>query len=81
MGAVTANANSMIAPGVYKHSKSGKLYEVIGIGKNSETLEEMVIYKPLYESETKFWIRPAKMWDEKVIIDEKKRKRFEKIEE
>jgi Uncharacterized protein conserved in bacteria len=67
--------------GKYKHAKSGRLYEVVGVGKHSETLEELVIYKPLYESETKFWIRPIGMWNEEVIIDGKKRKRFEKIVE
>jgi len=63
----------------YIHSKSGKLYEVVGIGKHSETLEDLIIYKPLYKSEVKFWIRPIKMWEEEVVIDGKKRKRFEKF--
>jgi hypothetical protein len=72
---------TIIKTGKYRHTKSGKLYQVIGVGKHSETLEEIVIYKPLYKSETKFWVRPAKMWNEEVIIEGKKRKRFEKVKE
>ena len=35
--------------GYYHHSKSGKLYEVIGLARNSEnTDEEMVVYRALY---------------------------------
>ncbi|MCA9495873.1 MAG: DUF1653 domain-containing protein [Nanoarchaeota archaeon] len=65
--------------GKYKHYKN-KMYEVIGIGKHSETLEEMVIYKALYES-TEFgkdalWVRPLNMFVENVIIDGEKVPRF-----
>ena len=36
--------------GLYKHYK-GNMYEVIGIAKHSETLEEMVVYKATYQEE------------------------------
>jgi len=36
-----------IEPGIYRHYK-GNEYEVIGIGKHSETLEDLVVYKALY---------------------------------
>ena len=35
--------------GKYQHYK-GKMYEVIGLARHSETLEEMVVYKALYDS-------------------------------
>ena len=68
----------MIELGKYKHYKGG-LYEVIGIAKHSETLEDMVIYKPLYESIAEYWVRPAHMWHETVMVDGIEVNRFQKI--
>lgn len=63
--------------GKYKHFK-GKEYEVIAIAKHSETLEEMVVYKALYEGGG-VWVRPAAMWNETVEKDGKIFKRFTMI--
>lgn len=57
----------MIKPGKYIHFK-GKEYEVIGIAKHSETCEEMVVYKQLYENR-EMWVRPISMWEEEVNRD------------
>lgn len=65
----------MIQKGIYKHFK-GNRYEVLGMAKHSETLEEMVIYRALY-GEGGVWVRPAKMWNEEVAAGGKKVKRFE----
>ena len=66
--------------GVYQHSKTGNLYRVIGIAKHSETLEELVVYETLYKNpESKLWIRPLKMFLEKVEINGKKTSRFKFI--
>jgi hypothetical protein len=67
-----------IKPGRYRHFK-GKMYEVIGTARHSETLEEMVVYRALYESEfgrNAIWVRPKKLFLEKVGD----RPRFEFIE-
>ena len=68
--------------GVYRHYK-GKNYEVIGVARHSETLEEMVVYKALYESEfgkDTLWVRPKAMFLEKVINDGKEVGRFKFID-
>lgn len=65
--------------GRYRHFK-GNEYEVIGVAKHSETLEEMVVYRALY-GEGGLWVRPAAMWDETVQRDGKIFQRFTLIEE
>lgn len=55
-----------IKPGKYRHHKTQKLYEVIGMAIHSETLEELVVYKALYTSERfaigQLWVRPATLF-------------------
>ena len=63
--------------GKYKHFKGGE-YEIIGIAKHSETLENFVVYKALYGKHD-LWIRPKKMFSEKVTVNGKKVNRFQKI--
>jgi hypothetical protein len=54
----------MIKPGIYKHSKKGNLYKVHFVAKHSETLEDMVVYEALYDNDmSKFWVRPASMFE------------------
>ena len=60
--------------GKYRHF-NGNEYEVIGIAKHSETLEEMVVYRALY-GEHGLWVRPASMWNETVERDGKIYQRF-----
>lgn len=63
-----------IKPGKYRHYK-GNMYEVIGMAKHSETLEEMVVYRALY-GEGAIWVRPAYMWEEEVTVNGTVQKRF-----
>ncbi len=65
--------------GIYKHFKGNK-YEVIGVAKHSETLEDMVVYRALY-GDGGLWVRPISMWDEKVEHNGKTVKRFTYIEQ
>ncbi len=46
--------------GIYKHFK-GDYYLVEDIAKDSETKEEMVVYRRLYEDNS-LWIRPKEMF-------------------
>jgi hypothetical protein len=45
---------------IYKHYKTGGLYELICEAKHSETLEELVVYKNIKTGET--WVRPKWMF-------------------
>lgn len=67
----------MVKLGKYRHFK-GKEYLVLGIAKHSETLEEMVVYKALY-GRKQLWLRPLKMFNEKVTVNKKKMPRFKFI--
>ena len=67
--------------GKYQHSKTKKFYNVIGIAKHSETLEEFVVYEALYDNpKSKLWVRPITMFLEKVEIKGKKVPRYKFIE-
>lgn len=71
----------MIKPGKYLHYK-GKEYEVLGVVRHSETLEELVLYKALYPTEfgnDSLWVRPLEMFLEKIILDGKEIPRFKEI--
>ena len=66
--------------GKYKHYK-GKLYEVIGVARHSETLEELVVYKALYQAEGKnLWVRPLNMFLETIVVEGKSVQRFTLME-
>lgn len=68
-----------VSKGTYRHGKSGKLYEVIGLALETETAELLVIYRPLYENEYELFARPASIFTETVVLDGKSVPRFEKI--
>ena len=64
--------------GKYEHYK-GNHYEVIGLAKYSDTLEEMVIYKQRY-GDGGLWVRPLQMFFEDIEIDGKKVLRFKYVD-
>ena len=49
---------NVVSPGYYQHFK-GNVYKVIGVAKNTETLEEKVIYCDI---NGQMWERPITMW-------------------
>ena len=65
----------IIVSKIYKHYK-GNIYKIIAIGKNSENLEEMIVYESTKDGQ--IWIRPKSMWNE--TIDNKGTLRFTLID-
>ena len=63
-----------LKPGRYRHFK-GNEYELIGVARHSETMEDMVVYRALY-GEGGLWVRPAAMWTEEVHRDDYHGPRF-----
>jgi len=53
--------------GIYKHYK-GNLYKVMATARHSETEEWMVVYQALYGARG-MWVRPYKMFVEKVEVN------------
>ncbi len=67
----------------YRHYKTHQLYEVIGIALHSETKEEMVVYRALYDCDqfgkNALWVRPKEIFFEEVTYQGAQVPRFELI--
>lgn len=63
-----------LTPGRYRHYK-GRHYQVIGVARHSETLEPLVVYRPLY-GEGALWVRPHAMFTGEVTVDGRRVPRF-----
>jgi hypothetical protein len=72
------NKDYSIPLGRYRHYK-GSDYSVVGLARHSETEELMVLYVPLY-GEGGYWVRPADMFTESIIVDGKEQQRFRRME-
>lgn len=66
-----------IPVGRYRHYK-GNEYEVIGVARHSETLEEVVVYRSLY-GDGGLWVRPLAMFCGTVEVEERMVPRFEHL--
>lgn len=69
-----------LTPGTYRHYK-GSAYQVIAVGRHTETGEDVVIYQPLYESDVPYWVRPYEMFVETVLVNDIAVPRFKKVDE
>jgi hypothetical protein len=66
-----------IALGHYRHYK-GLDYEVLGVVRHSESLEAMVLYKPLYNT-SGLWVRPFEMFVGDVVPEGRSVPRFKRL--
>lgn len=60
--------------GRYRHYKGGE-YEVLGVVRHSESLEPLVLYRPLHNN-SGHWVRPFAMFLETVEHEGVKQARF-----
>ncbi len=67
-----------LPPGRYRHHK-GDEYEVLGVVRHSETLEPLVLYRPLRDPAA-LWVRPHAMFIETVEVGGRRLPRFARIE-
>lgn len=65
--------------GRYRHYKGGE-YEVLGVARHSETLEPLVVYRPLY-NQSGLWVRPYSMFVEQIDLDGRQQPRFAPVVE
>lgn len=63
---------------IYEHYKRTKV-KVISEALHSETLEPMVVYIHLEDGVA--WVRPKKMFLEKITVGDKKVDRFKKVKQ
>jgi hypothetical protein len=71
------DAPAEVRPGRYRHFKGGE-YEVIGVARDSESDQELVVYRALY-GDRGLWVRPLRMFTEIVERDGQRVRRFEFI--
>ena len=65
--------------GLYQHYK-GNYYQVIGLARQTETLESLVVYKALF-GDYSLWARPAAMFNSTVLLEGKIVPRFNFLHE
>ncbi len=63
--------------GRYRHYKGGE-YEIVGVARHSETLEPLVVYRPLYNA-TGLWVRPHAMFFEQIEVEGRLQPRFARM--
>ena len=61
----------------YRHFKGG-IYKFVGIARDSESQEEMVVYQAVY-GERQMWVRPKEMFFGEVVRDGKRMLRFQEL--
>lgn len=71
------NVWPMLQSGMYRHYK-GKEYEVLFMAKHSETHDDLVVYRALYDDH-QVWVRPLAMFLESVVVNGVSKPRFKRL--
>jgi hypothetical protein len=71
-----------VKPGLYRHYK-GNSYDVLGVARHSETLEELVVYRGRYAhpefGPNPLWVRPLSLFVDDVAFEGKRVPRFSPV--
>lgn len=70
----------IISKGLYRHNKTGNLYEVIGVALQTESDETLVVYRPQAKADYELFARPCHMFVELVEINGQMVPRFEPVD-
>lgn len=65
--------------GLYKHYK-GNPYNLMGLARHSESLEEMVVYQAMY-GDYRLWVRPKELFFGTLMVDGQEVPRFTFVDE
>lgn len=65
--------------GIYQHYK-GNYYQILGVSRHSETLEELVVYQSLY-GDFGLWVRPKNLFLGTLMVDDQETQRFKFVSE
>lgn len=69
-----------LTKGLYRHNKSGEIYEVVGVALDTETNRYVVVYRPhSYVDHNEFFVRPYDMFVEVVSLHGQTVPRFEPV--
>ena len=71
---MTESDPAAVRPGIYRHYK-GPLYELVAVGRHSETEEYMAVYRALY-GDRGIWVRPLAMFTDEVEHQGERQPRF-----
>ncbi len=71
-------AKSIVVGSLYEHYR-GLRYKILGVGRHSETLEELVVYQAQY-GEGDVWVRPLGMFLENITIHGQSQPRFRLVQ-
>lgn len=65
---------------LYKHSKTGNIYELLSIAEHEKTHEILAVYTQ-YPDSGIIWVRPYNEFNDIVIVDNIEVQRFVEIKE